>query len=83
MPQGWGVMGLYDGKGFAEQVNEGAALIGKSPQQVKTDPWSNILAAAALLDRELRADKAISAASAARDPAASAHSVLRSEAVVR
>ena len=77
MPQGWGVMGLYDGKGFAEQVNEGAALIGKSPQQVKTDPWSNILAAAALLDRELRADKAISAASAARDPAAAAQALQR------
>lgn len=54
MPTAWGVMGLYHGDGFADQVGEAAALLGVSVGQVKRDPASNILAAAALLDRELR-----------------------------
>ena len=54
MPQAWGVMGLYAGDGFADQVGEAAALLGTTPEQVKRNPSTNILAAAVLLDRELR-----------------------------
>ncbi|UZW61227.1 N-acetylmuramoyl-L-alanine amidase [Lysobacter enzymogenes] len=56
MPRAYGVMGLYRGEGFADQVGEGARLLGVPAQRVMRDPASNILAAAALLDRELRAD---------------------------
>ncbi|MEH6418344.1 N-acetylmuramoyl-L-alanine amidase [Pseudomonas sp. CGJS7] len=56
MPRAFGVMGLYRGEGFADQVGEGARLLGVPAAQVQRDPLSNILAAAALLDRELRAD---------------------------
>lgn len=54
MPRAWGVMGLYAGDGFADQVGEAAALLGTTPEQVKHSPSTNILAAAVLLDRELR-----------------------------
>jgi len=54
MPQAWGVMGLYAGDGFADQVGEAAALLGTTPERVMQSPSTNILAAAALLDRELR-----------------------------
>ncbi len=56
MPRSYGVMGLYHGEGFADQVSEGARLIGVPAARVQRDPLSNILASAALLDRELRAD---------------------------
>ncbi|MGJ7902089.1 N-acetylmuramoyl-L-alanine amidase [Lysobacter sp. 1R34A] len=56
MPRSYGVMGLYRGEGFADQVGEGAKLLGVPAARVQRDPLSNILAAAALLDRELRAD---------------------------
>ncbi|WP_157753771.1 N-acetylmuramoyl-L-alanine amidase [Lysobacter capsici] len=55
MPRSYGVMGLYHGGGFADQVGDGARLIGRSARQVIDDPESNILAAAALLDRALAA----------------------------
>ncbi len=54
MPQAWGVMGLYHGDGFADQVGEAAALLGVTPRQVRENPLTNILGAAALLDRALR-----------------------------
>ena len=54
MPSAYGVMGLYHGEGFADQVTEGARLIGKSPALVMSDPQTNILAAAALLDQAMR-----------------------------
>ena len=54
MPRAWGVMGLYAGEGFADQVVEAAALLGTTPGRVKRNPATNILAAAVLLDRELR-----------------------------
>jgi hypothetical protein len=54
MPRAWGVMGLYAGEGFADQVGEAAALLGTTPERVKRSPATNILAAAVLLDRELR-----------------------------
>ncbi|MBX9401553.1 N-acetylmuramoyl-L-alanine amidase [Lysobacter sp. BMK333-48F3] len=55
MPRSYGVMGLYHGGGFADQVGDGARLIGRTARQVIDDPQSNILAAAALLDRALAA----------------------------
>lgn len=54
MPGAHGVMGLYAGDGFADQVGEAAALLAVPVEAVKRDPATNILAAAALLDRELR-----------------------------
>lgn len=54
MPQAWGVMGLYNGGGFADQVAEAAALLRTTPEQVRTNPLANVLGAAALLDQALR-----------------------------
>ncbi|WP_024889105.1 N-acetylmuramoyl-L-alanine amidase [Luteimonas huabeiensis] len=54
VPPAWGVMGLYAGEGFADQVGEAAALLGLPADRIRTDPAANVLAAAALLDRELR-----------------------------
>lgn len=54
MPRAYGMMGLYHGGGFADQVADGAALLRTTVDRVKRDPSTNILAAAALLDRELR-----------------------------
>lgn len=53
MPRAWGVMGLYAGEGFQDQVGEGARLLGVDRRLVIDDPATNILAAAALLDRAL------------------------------
>lgn len=69
MPRAWGVMGLYAGEGFADQVGEAAALLGTAPERVKRNPATNILAAAVLLDRELRGT--------ARDDAALAQALQR------
>src|SRR3546814_21113015 len=38
MPRAWGVMGLYAGEGFADQVGEAAALLGTTPERVKRNP---------------------------------------------
>lgn len=54
MPQGHGLMGLYAGDGFADQVGAAAALLGVPAERIKDDPATNVLAAAALLDRQLR-----------------------------
>jgi N-acetyl-anhydromuramyl-L-alanine amidase AmpD len=56
MPAAYGVMGLYGGQGFADQVTEGAHLLGVSPSLVRSDARTNVLAAAALLDAEIRKD---------------------------
>lgn len=56
MPAAHGPMGLYDGDGFADQVTAGARLLGASPAQVRNDPRTNVLAAAALLDHEIQRD---------------------------
>ncbi|MGY0618001.1 N-acetylmuramoyl-L-alanine amidase [Lysobacter sp. A378] len=56
MPAAHGVMGLYAGQGFADQVTEGARLLGVSPSLVRSDARTNVLAAAALLDAEIRKD---------------------------
>ena len=55
MPAAYGVMGLYHGEGFADQVGGGARLLGVPVSKVTDDPRTNILAAAALLDRDIRA----------------------------
>ena len=44
-----GVMGLYQGDGFADQVGDAAALLGVPRSQVEREPYWNILGAAALL----------------------------------
>src|SRR5690554_6375059 len=54
MPAAHGVMGLYAGDGFADQVGEAAALLGVPAERVKHDPATNIMAAASLLGRQLR-----------------------------
>ncbi|MBJ6978411.1 peptidoglycan recognition family protein [Luteimonas sp. MC1895] len=54
MPAAHGVMGLYAGGGFADQVGEAAALLGVPAEQVRRDPATNIMAAAALLGSRLR-----------------------------
>lgn len=69
MPPAWGVMGLYNGGGFADQVAEAAALIGTSPEQVRTNPLQNILGAAALLDQALRGTAAKAGDPASLSPA--------------
>ncbi|MGE0208449.1 MAG: N-acetylmuramoyl-L-alanine amidase [Lysobacteraceae bacterium] len=51
MPLAYGVMGLYQGDGFADQVAEGARLTGLSKAQVASDPQASIMAAAALLEQ--------------------------------
>ena len=56
MPAAHGAMGLYAGDGFADQVGEAARLLGVSVSRVRDDPRVNVLAAAALLDREIRND---------------------------
>ncbi len=53
-PPAYGVMGLYHGDGFADQVGEAAALLGVPAERVIADPATNVLAAAALLDQQLR-----------------------------
>lgn len=53
MPRSWGLMGLYHGEGFADQVADAAALLNLSAFDVMKSPSLNVLAAAALLDREL------------------------------
>lgn len=53
MPSAYGVMGLYRGQGFADQVDEAASLLGLPASRVAQDPSTNIVAAAALLDREI------------------------------
>ena len=55
MPRAWGLMGLYHGEGFADQVALAADLLQRPAGEVMTDPAVNVLAAAALLDRELPA----------------------------
>ena len=56
MPRAYGVMGLYHGEGFADQVGEAARLLGLPESRVLGDAATNILAAAALLGREIARD---------------------------
>ncbi|MCW8128611.1 N-acetylmuramoyl-L-alanine amidase [Microbulbifer halophilus] len=56
MPKAYGIMGLYAGGGAADQISRASAITGMKVQRIKRNPRSNILAAAALLDLELRKD---------------------------
>lgn len=58
MPQAWGVMGLYHGDGFADQVGQAAALLGVTPKEVREKPLTNILGAAALFNQAMRGTNA-------------------------
>ena len=59
MPRAYGVMGLYHGEGFADQVGDAARLLGVPQSRILAEPSLNILAAAALLDREIGRDSAL------------------------
>ncbi len=54
MPRAYGIMGLYHGDMFSDQVSEGAKLLEISTAKVMSNPQSNILAAAALIDKQIR-----------------------------
>lgn len=55
MPTAHGVMGLYGGEGFTDQLADAAALLGAPPGRIADDARYNILGAAALLAREIDA----------------------------
>ncbi len=57
MPSAWGVMGLYGGEGFTDQLAQAEVLIGVPAERIASDGRYNILAAAALLAREIDADQ--------------------------
>jgi hypothetical protein len=57
MPQPYGVMGLYVGKGgFANQVDEAAMLLQVKPLLIMKNQRYNILGAAALIARDMRVE---------------------------
>ena len=49
MPRPYGIMSLWDNKYFGHSLTEAAALIGKTPDELKQDPYQNIRGGAALL----------------------------------
>ena len=49
MPRPYGIMSLWDNEHFGHSLREAAALLGKSPEELKKDPFENIRGAAALL----------------------------------
>jgi N-acetyl-anhydromuramyl-L-alanine amidase AmpD len=55
-PAAHGLMGLYAGEGFIDQVGQAAKLLGVPRSRVALDPRLNVLGAAALLAREIRRD---------------------------
>ncbi|MCB1560844.1 MAG: N-acetylmuramoyl-L-alanine amidase [Xanthomonadales bacterium] len=77
MPAAYGVMGLYQGEGFDDQVGAAAKLIGLSRERVTTDPAANILAAAALLDRAFRQAATASGGKSFNDEAVMANALQR------
>jgi len=77
MPPSWGVMGLYAGAGFEDQVGEAAKLLGVSSAAVRTDADTNILAAAALLDAQIRQDHPDAAKAGAPAPEAIRAALMR------
>ena len=77
MPPSWGVMGLYAGGGFEDQVGEAAKLLGVSSAAVRTDAATNILAAAALLDAQIRQDHPAAATAGAPAPEAIRAALMR------
>jgi N-acetyl-anhydromuramyl-L-alanine amidase AmpD len=51
MPRVYGVMGLWDNAYFGYSLRDAAALIGRTPQELKESPLQNIRGAAALLKK--------------------------------
>jgi hypothetical protein len=49
MPRPYGIMSLWDNKYFGHSLIEAAALIGKTPEELKQDAYQNIRGGAALL----------------------------------
>lgn len=49
MPRPYGIMSLWDNQYFGHSLNEAAALIGKTPDELKQDAYQNIRGGAALL----------------------------------
>ena len=49
MPRPYGIMSLWDNKYFGHSLIEAAALIGKTPEELKQDAFQNIRGGAALL----------------------------------
>lgn len=49
MPRPYGIMSLWDNNHFGHSLHDAAALLGKSPDELKKDPFENIRGAAALL----------------------------------
>jgi hypothetical protein len=49
MPRPFGIMSLWDNNYFGHSLIEAAALIGKTPDELKQDPFQNIRGGAALL----------------------------------
>jgi hypothetical protein len=49
MPRPYGIMSLWDNKYFGHSLTEAAALIGKTPDELKQDVFQNIRGGAALL----------------------------------
>ncbi len=57
MPAAHGLMGLYGGDGFADQLGEAARLLDFPVERIASDPAVNVMAAAALLAREIERDQ--------------------------
>ncbi len=49
MPRPYGIMSLWDNNHFGHSLREAAALLGKSPDDLKNDPFENMRGAAAVL----------------------------------
>ncbi len=49
MPRPYGIMSLWDNNHFGHSLRQAAELLGKSPDELKNDPFENIRGAAALL----------------------------------
>ena len=49
MPRPYGIMSLWDNKYFGHSLTEAAAIIGKTPDELKQDAFQNIRGGAALL----------------------------------
>lgn len=54
LPRAYGVMGLYRGEGFQNQVSQAAQLLRVEEQSILQDAQTNILAAAALLNQRIQ-----------------------------
>jgi len=51
MPHPYGIMSLWDNEYFGHSLTDAANLIGKTPDDLKKDPYQNIRGAAALLKK--------------------------------